>query len=83
MKLERFIDAVDNLVREWATEPNEIGELLPREQLQAIYEEVREQAVHDLAEAVRERDEATRTHGMLITIDRKHATTQQQEGQQQ
>jgi len=72
MKFDAFIDAVDNLVREWSTEPNEIGELLPRDQLQAIYDDVREQAVHDLAEAVRARDAATRTHGMLITIDRKH-----------
>jgi len=72
MKFDAFVDAVDNLVREWSTEPNELGELLPRDQLQAIYDDVREQAVHDLAEAVRARDAATRTHGMLITVDRKH-----------
>jgi hypothetical protein len=71
MNLPTFIDAVDNLVVEWvkrtasaADEPR-----LPREQLRAIYDEVREQAVHDLAEAVRARDHATRTHGMLITVD--------------
>lgn len=72
MNFEGFIDAVDNLVREWATEPNELGELLPKDQLQAIFDEVREQAVYDLAEAVRAHDAATRTHGMLITVDRKH-----------
>jgi hypothetical protein len=71
MNLETFISSVDNLVREWATEPNQLGELLPREQLKAIFNEVCEQAVHRLAEAVRARDSATRTHGMLITIDRK------------
>lgn len=58
MKFHQFVEAVSNLVREWATEPNELGELLPRKQLQAIYDELREQTVHDLAETVRQRDEA-------------------------
>jgi len=43
--------------------------------LEAIWSDVREQAVHDLAEAVRRSEAATRTHGMLITIDRKQKTT--------
>jgi hypothetical protein len=70
MKFEQFITHVDNLVREWVCDEPHAG-AVPREQLRAIYDDVREQAVHDLAETVRVRDRATRTHGMLIITDRK------------
>jgi len=71
MKFDEFFSSVDNLVREWAPDDPQAG-ATPRAALQRIYDDVREQAVHDLAEAVRARDAATRTHGMLITVDRKH-----------
>jgi hypothetical protein len=70
MKFEQFYEAVDNLVREWAPDDPQAG-ATPRNALEQIYLEVREQAVHDLAVAVSQRDRATRTHGMLIITDRK------------
>lgn len=60
MNLNEFIDAVDNLVREWATEPDELGQIMPRDQLSAIWEQVRNGAAFDLARMQRERDEALR-----------------------
>jgi hypothetical protein len=54
MKLQQFIEVVDNL------DP-QMGETR-RIALEAIYHEVREQAVHDLAEAVRQRDRIKEHH---------------------
>ena len=71
MTFPDFIAAVDNLVREWEHNDPTRGRV-PREALQKIFDDVREQAVHDLALAVQQRDQATRTHGMLITMDRQH-----------
>jgi hypothetical protein len=71
MKFDAFFTAVDNLVLQWQPDDPQAG-ATPRGALRSIYDDVREQAVHDLAEAVRQRDQATRTHGMLIITDRKH-----------
>jgi hypothetical protein len=57
MKAAHFIKAVDNLVREWASE-EPIPGAIPRETLTQIFDQVREEAVHELAEAIRQRDEA-------------------------
>lgn len=59
MKLTDFITSVDNLVREWATDEPRAG-AIPRAELEVIFNNVREQAVHDLAEAIEQRDEAMR-----------------------
>jgi hypothetical protein len=48
MNLNEFIKAVDNLVRDWATDKPYRG-AVPRAQLGAIYNELCEQAVHDVA----------------------------------
>jgi hypothetical protein len=64
MNKEEFVEAVSNLVKEWATKPNELGEMLPRPQLEDIYHQVREQAVYDLAEAVRLGNNPMRVHGI-------------------
>jgi hypothetical protein len=58
MKFPAFVDAIAHLVKEWAIPPNEIGELLPREQLKVIYDEVRNSCAHELAEALEQRDQA-------------------------
>lgn len=57
MTLPTFIAAVDKLVEEWKGnihEPNAV----PRAALKTIYDDVREQSVHDLAVAVQQRDDA-------------------------
>jgi hypothetical protein len=54
MKLNDFINAVDELVWQWETKDS----VTPRAELEAIFNKVRESAVHDLAEAIRQRDEA-------------------------
>jgi hypothetical protein len=59
MKLKQFINAVNNLVVEWQSEDEQAG-ATKEHALQIIYDEIREQAVHDLAEAIRQRDEALR-----------------------
>jgi hypothetical protein len=70
MHFEEFVKSVSNLVREWMPDDPQAG-ATPRGALRHIYDEVREQAVHDLALAVSQREAATRTHGMLITTDRR------------
>jgi hypothetical protein len=55
-----FICAVDNLVREWASDEPRAG-AVPREQLRAIYHEVCEQAVKEVAEWQEQRDKALET----------------------
>ena len=57
MTFPEFVNAVDNLVREWNTDEGS-GRFVPRDALQAIWESTREQAVYDLAEMTRQRDEA-------------------------
>lgn len=68
MKLDAFISAVDKLVCEWngnVHEPNAV----PREALTAIYAEVREQAVHDVAVAFEQRARVTKhKRSILITL---------------
>ena len=57
MTLTQFIYAVDNLVREWATDEPKPG-AIPRDQLRAIYHEVCEQAVKECADWQEQRDKA-------------------------
>jgi hypothetical protein len=57
MNFQTFAEAVDNIVRDCALE-NPKAAILPREKLRRIFDDVREQAVHDLAEAIRQRDAA-------------------------
>jgi hypothetical protein len=54
---EQFLLAVNKLVQRWEGSDEELN-VAPRETLQAIWQEVREQAVHDLAQMQRERDDA-------------------------
>jgi hypothetical protein len=63
-----FRNQLNNLVTRWADDDAKSRQTA----LKKIYDDIREEAVHDLAEAVRARDRATRTHGMLIITDRKH-----------
>jgi hypothetical protein len=51
MNFKQFYAAVDNLVREWAPDDPQAG-ATPHNALRALYEEVREQAVYDLAQAI-------------------------------
>jgi hypothetical protein len=53
---EAFFEAVNNMVREWQPDDPQAG-ATPRAALEVIYNEVREQAVHNLAELQRHRDE--------------------------
>jgi len=46
--LDSFIKAVDNLVREWATDEPKAG-AIPREQLRVIWEQVRDDTAFELA----------------------------------
>jgi len=60
MKYQDFEKAVDKLVREWATDPEmaqAVG-VIPREQLRAIFDEVRNSTAHELAEKQRLLDNA-------------------------
>ena len=57
MKLNDFIAKIDALVSMWHTGGGEI----PRAELEIIYDKMREGAAHDLAEAIRQRDEAIQT----------------------
>jgi hypothetical protein len=45
---ERFVDDVNNLVREWASDEPKAG-AIPREALRFIYDGIRERAVNDVA----------------------------------
>ena len=66
MTFETFVSTVDNLVAEWA-HPTGLGSVIPREELKAIYDDVQEQGVHNLAETMRQRDEALRQlHGRIM-----------------
>ena len=68
MSLDAFIASVDKLVSEWngnEFEPNAI----PREALETIYAEVRNSTAFELAEAVRERDEALRQLHRKVLLD--------------
>ena len=68
MTFGEFSTKVDDLVREWRSH------VLPRQQLEAIYLDVREEAIHGLAETLRhtanlkkQRDEALKQlHGHLV-----------------
>jgi len=69
MTLSKFIDSIDNLVREWDPQFGEHG-TVPRKHLEKIYDDLREQAVHGLAEAVRQRDEALKQlHKHIVDCD--------------
>jgi hypothetical protein len=57
MTYTQFVHAVDNLVREWATDEPRTG-AVPREKLRSIYHEVCEQAVKEVAEWQEQRDKA-------------------------
>lgn len=57
MTFNKFFEAVNNMVKEWQPDDPQAG-ATPRNALQVLYNEIREQAVHDLAEAVQQRDEA-------------------------
>jgi len=57
MTVEQFIDAVNNLVKKWHPTDEQAG-ATPRNALATIYQQVREQAVHDLAQAIQQRDKA-------------------------
>jgi hypothetical protein len=59
MTFIQFEKAVDNLVREWVNDEPKAG-AIPRAELKKIYNDVSEQGVHRLAEAMRQRDEALR-----------------------
>jgi hypothetical protein len=54
---DRFVNDVDNLVREWASDEPKAG-AVPRDALRFIYDRVREQAVHDIADWQKQRDKA-------------------------
>ena len=60
MSFEQFVGSVDNLVREWATDAEEqlATGAIPRAQLEAIYNEVRNSTAHQLAVMQEERDKA-------------------------
>jgi hypothetical protein len=58
MKLAQFITAVDNLAFLQAADRVRA--------LEKLYDEMREQTVHELAEAIRQRDEA------MIQLHKKH-----------
>jgi len=55
--LTQFILAVDNLVKSWALDEPDYR-VVPRDALRAIWEQVREDAVYELAESERLRDQA-------------------------
>jgi hypothetical protein len=57
MKLHEFIAAIESMVRTWQPEDEQAGATRQRA-LAAIYAEMREEMAHDLAEAMRVRDEA-------------------------
>jgi hypothetical protein len=57
MTYPQFQAAVDNLVREWATDEPRAG-AIPREELRAIYHKVCEQAVKEVADWQEQRDKA-------------------------
>jgi hypothetical protein len=59
MKLDEFITAITKLVATWQPETS-------RATLEAIYNEIRNSTAHELAEAIRVKDEA------LIQLHRHH-----------
>ena len=70
MTFPQFIEAVDKLVLQWPAGDAFDPRGIPRQQLQAIYDDVREQGVHDIAELQRQRDEAMRKlHKRYLTGD--------------
>jgi hypothetical protein len=60
MTCEQFVDSIDNLVREWATDAEiEVAAgAIPRAQLEAIYNEVRNSTAYELALAQEQLDSA-------------------------
>jgi hypothetical protein len=69
MNLDNFIHKVSELVRDWNTdaETRRVTGDIPRGQLEAIYNAVRNGAAFDLATMQRERDEAlAKMHAIYI-----------------
>jgi hypothetical protein len=57
MKLNEFITAIENMVVTWQPQDEQAG-TTHRLALAAIYNKMREEMAHDLAEAIRHRDQA-------------------------
>ena len=57
MNFNEFFSSVDNLVKEWQPDDPQAG-ATPRTALRRIFDDIREQAVHDLAVAVEQRQRA-------------------------
>ena len=57
MTFAAFTKALDNLVHQW-NGPVMVTDKALSGKLKAIYDELREQTVHELAEAIRQREEA-------------------------
>lgn len=57
MSFDDFFASIDNLVREWAPDDPQAG-ATPRNALRRIYDDVREQAIHDVAVAIEQKDRA-------------------------
>jgi hypothetical protein len=56
MNFTEFVGAIDSLVWKWMPETGDSE--TPRDKLKAIFDRVREEAVHELAETQRKRDKA-------------------------
>ena len=66
MKFAEFFDSVNNLVKEWQPADEQAG-ATPRNALRRIYDDIREQAVYDLAVAVEQRNRAlTQLHKQYV-----------------
>ena len=57
MNRTTFVNKIVALIEEWKIEGRS-PDSVPRKTLEAMYDEVREQAVHDLAETIQQRDKA-------------------------
>jgi hypothetical protein len=80
MTFKTFVRRVDNLVEQWR--PISDSQAGPdREALQAIYDDVCEQGVHGLAEAMRQRDEALmKLHKKYLVEPRKEKNEKRNKG---
>jgi hypothetical protein len=68
MNFHIFFKAVDNMVKEWQPDDAQAG-ATPRNALRVLYDEIREQAVYEVAEAIRKREEklAIKLHKHYLT----------------